>query len=165
MRVVSETGEQLGVMTKGDALKRAQEAGMDLVLVAPNINPPVAKIIDFAKFKFQQEKREQESKKKSKAQEIKEVRLTPFMAENDLMVRGKRAKKFLVDGDKVRFNVWFRGRQMSKKQFGYDLLKKVMTELAGAGAVEQDAKFRGNVLQMTVKPAERKNEQTNKSSN
>ena len=153
MRVVSETGEQLGIMTKGDALKRAQEAGMDLVLVAPNINPPVGKIIDFAKFKFQQEKREQESKKKSKQSETKEVRLTPFMAKNDLMVRVKRAREFLKDNDKVRFNVWFRGRQMSKKQFGYDLLKKVMNELAGVGIVEQDAKFRGNVLQMTVKPS------------
>ncbi len=161
MRVVSETGEQLGVMTKGDALKRAQEAGMDLVLVAPNINPPVGKIIDFAKFKFQQEKKEQESKKKSKQSETKEVRLTPFMAENDLMVRVKRSKKFLLDGDKVRFNVWFRGRQMSKKQFGYDLLKKVMTELTGVGGVEQEAKFRGNVLQMTVKPGkENKNAET-----
>lgn len=158
--MVSETGEQLGVMGKGDALKRAQEAGMDLVLVAPNINPPVAKIIDFAKFKFQQEKREQESKKKSKAQEIKEVRLTPFMAENDLMVRVKRAKKFLVDNDKVRFNVWFRGRQMSKRQFGYDLLKKVMVQLAGIGDIEQDAKFRGNVLQMTVKPGKVQNAET-----
>lgn len=152
MRVVSETGEQLGVMAKGDALKRAQEAGMDLVLVAPNINPPVAKIIDFAKFKFQQEKREQESKKKSKQAEIKEVRLTPFMAENDLMVRVKRAKEFLLDKDKVRFNVWFRGRQMTRKQFGYDLLKKVMTELSSVGVIEQEAKFRGNVLQMTLKP-------------
>ena len=161
MRVVSETGEQLGIMTKGDALKRAGEAGMDLVLVAPNINPPVAKIIDFAKFKFQQEKKEQESKKKSKAQEIKEVRLTPFMAENDLMVRVKRAKKFLLGNDKVRFNVWFRGRQMSKRQFGYDLLKKVMGQLDGAGEIEQDAKFRGNVLQMTVKPGkENRNAET-----
>ena len=161
MRVVSETGEQLGIMTKGDALKRAGEAGMDLVLVAPNINPPVGKIIDFAKFKFQQEKREQESKKKSKQSETKEVRLTPFMAENDLMVRVKRAKKFLLGNDKVRFNVWFRGRQMSKRQFGYDLLKKVMNELAGAGEIEQDAKFRGNVLQMTVKPGkENRNAET-----
>ena len=159
--MVSETGEQLGVMAKGDALKRAGEAGMDLVLVAPNINPPVAKIIDFAKFKFQQEKKEQESKKKSKAQEIKEVRLTPFMAENDLMVRVKRAKKFLLGNDKVRFNVWFRGRQMSKRQFGYDLLKKVMGQLDGAGEIEQDAKFRGNVLQMTVKPGkENRNAET-----
>lgn len=150
--MVSETGQQLGVMAKGDALKRAQGAGMDLVLVAPNINPPVAKIIDFAKFKFQQEKKEQESKKKSKQAEIKEVRLTPFMAENDLMVRLKRAKKFLLDKDKVRFNVWFRGRQMTRRQFGYDLLKKVMAELSNVGAVEQEAKFRGNVLQMTMKP-------------
>ena len=161
MRVVSETGEQLGIMTKGDALKRAGEAGMDLVLVAPNINPPVAKIIDFAKFKFQQEKKEQESKKKSKQSETKEVRLTPFMAKNDLMVRVKRAREFLKDNDKVRFNVWFRGRQMSKKQFGYDLLKKVMGQLDGAGEIEQDAKFRGNVLQMTVKPGkENRNAET-----
>ena len=161
MRVVSETGEQLGIMTKGDALKRAGEAGMDLVLVAPNINPPVAKIIDFAKFKFQQEKEEQESKKKPKQSETKEVRLTPFMAENDLMVRVKRAKKFLLGNDKVRFNVWFRGRQMSKRQFGYDLLKKVMGQLDGAGEIEQDAKFRGNVLQMTVKPGkENRNAET-----
>lgn len=88
-------------MTKEEALRKAAEKGIDLVLVAPKVNPPVAKIIDFSKFKFQQEKKEQSSKKKANVQELKELRLTPFMAQNDLSVRLNRARKFLSGGDKV----------------------------------------------------------------
>lgn len=125
---------------------------MDLVLVAPKANPPVAKIIDFAKFKFQQEKKEQASKRKATAQDLKEIRLSPFMADNDLNVRLSRAKKFLSENNKVKFNVWFRGRQKTKKQFGYDLLKRVTKEIKDIAAVEAPPKFRGHILQMTMKP-------------
>lgn len=153
MRVIGDDGTQYGVLTKEEALKKAQELGIDLVLVAPKVNPPVAKIIDFSKFKFQQEKKEQSSKKKTNIQELKELRLTPFMAENDLMVRVNRAKKFLSGGDKVRLTVWFRGRQITRKQFGYDILRLATEKLNDVAVVESEPKLRGKNLEMLLKPA------------
>lgn len=151
--MVGDDGAQYGVISKTEAMKKATELGVDLVLVAPNAKPPVAKLIDFAKFKYQQEKKEQTSKKKTSVQETKEIRLTPFMAENDLNTRIKKARKFLADNDKVRFSVWFHGRQITRKQFGFDILKTAMAKLEKAAAVEQEPKFRGKILQMTIKPA------------
>lgn len=142
-------------MSKEDALKAATERGMDLVLVAPRANPPVAKIIEFSKFKFQQEKKEQASKKKAVTQELKELRLTPFMAENDLQVRLDRAKKFLEGGDKVRLVVRFKGRQITKKQFGYDILHQAVTYVRDTGAVEQEPKLRGKNLEMLIRPVKK----------
>ena len=159
MRVIDEAGAQIGVMTKAEALKRAQEMDLDLVLVAPSAKPAVAKIIDFSKFQFQQEKKEQTSKKKNKSQELKELRLTPFMADNDLNVRLKRAKKFLKEGDKVRLVVYFKGRQITKKQFGYDILQQCKEALAEFGEPETEAKLRGKNLEVVFKPI-KSNEKT-----
>ena len=159
MRVIDEAGAQIGVMTKAEALRKAQEMNLDLVLVAPSAKPAVAKIIDFSKFQFQQEKKEQTSKKKNKSQELKELRLTPFMAENDLNVRLGRAKKFLKGGDKVRFVVFFRGRQITKKQFGYDILQQCKVSLAEYGEPETEAKLRGKNLEVVFKPI-KSNEKT-----
>lgn len=151
--MIGDDGEQYGVLTKEEALKKAQEKGIDLVLVAPKVNPPVARIIDFSKFKFQQEKKEQSSKKKTNTQELKELRLTPFMAENDLLVRVNRARKFLTGGDKVRLTVWFRGRQITRKQFGYDMLRTATEKLQDVAAVELEPKLRGKNLEMLLRPA------------
>ena len=159
MRVIDEQGTQIGVMTKAEALRKALEMDLDLVLVAPNAKPPVAKIIDFSKFKFQQEKKEQTSRKKNKSQELKELRLTPFMADNDLNVRLKRAIKFLKEGDKVRLVVYFKGRQITKKQFGYDILQQCKVALEGCGAPETEAKLRGKNLEVVFKPI-KSNEKT-----
>lgn len=152
LRVISENGTQLGVLSKAEALKQAQEKGVDLVLVAANANPPVAKIIDFSKFKFQQEKKEQSSKKKSIVQEVKELRLSPFIAQNDLRNRVDRAKRFLKEGDKVRLVVWFRGRQITKKQYGYDLLKRATEQLSDFAAVDLEPKLRGKNLELLLRP-------------
>ena len=152
MRVIDEAGAQIGVMTKAEALRKAQEMDLDLVLVAPSAKPAVAKIIDFSKFQFQQEKKEQTSRKKNKSQELKELRLTPFMADNDLEVRLKRAKKFLKDGDKVRLVVYFKGRQITKKQFGYDILQQCKDSLSDYGTPETEAKLRGKNLEVVFKP-------------
>lgn len=159
MRVIDEAGAQIGVMTKAEALRKAQEMDLDLVLVAPSAKPAVAKIIDFSKFQFQQEKKEQTSKKKNKSQELKELRLTPFMADNDLNVRLKRAIKFLKEGDKVRLVVYFKGRQITKKQFGYDILQQCKVALEGCGAPETEAKLRGKNLEVVFKPI-KSNEKT-----
>ena len=161
--MVGDGGTQYGVISKTEAMEKATELGVDLVLVAPNAKPPVAKLIDFAKFRYQQEKKEQTSKKKTSVQETKEIRLTPFMAENDLNTRIKKAQKFLVGNDKVRFSVWFHGRQITRKQFGFDVLKLAMEKLGGIAAVEQEPKFRGKILQMTIKPAKAKGNTSSKS--
>jgi translation initiation factor IF-3 len=159
MRVIDEAGAQIGVMTKAEALRKAQEMDLDLVLVAPSAKPAVAKIIDFSKFQFQQEKKEQTSRKKNKSQELKELRLTPFMADNDLNVRLKRAIKFLKEGDKVRLVVYFKGRQITKKQFGYDILQQCKDALAEFGTPETEAKLRGKNLEVVFKPI-KSNEKT-----
>lgn len=161
--MVGDGGVQYGVISKTEAMEKATELEVDLVLVAPNAKPPVAKLIDFAKFKYQQEKKEQTSKKKTSVQETKEIRLTPFMAENDLNTRIKKAQKFLTGNDKVRFSVWFHGRQITRKQFGFDVLKTAMAKLGDLAMVEQEPKFRGKILQMTVKPAKAKSNISNKS--
>lgn len=153
MRVIGDDGTQHDVISKQEALKLAEEKGTDLVLVAPNAKPPVAKLIDFSKFKFQQEKKEQSAKKKTHAQELKEFRLTPFIAENDLNVRIERSRTFLKRGDKVRFVVWFRGRQLAHKQFGYDILRKTVEKLSDVAVVEIEPKFRGRNLEISLKPS------------
>lgn len=150
--MIDDKGTQVGVLSRDEALAKAKELGVDLVLVAPKANPPVAKIIEFSKFKYQQEKKEQASKKKTSPQEVKELRLTPFMAENDRHVRLERARDFLKNGDKVRLTVWFKGRQITKKQFGYDILKAAVTGLQDVGAPEQEPRFRGRNLEILIKP-------------
>lgn len=159
MRVIDEAGAQIGVMTKAEALRKAHEMDLDLVLVAPSAKPPVAKIIDFSKFQFQQEKKEKTSRKKNKSQDLKELRLTPFMADNDLNVRVERAKEFLRGGDKVRFVVYFKGRQITKKQFGYDILQQCKASLTEFGTPETEAKLRGKNLEVVFKPI-KSNEKT-----
>lgn len=164
MRVVGDDGTQYGILSREDALKKAVEKGIDLVLVAPKVNPPVAKIINFSKFKFQQEKKEQSSKKKANVQELKELRLTPFMAQNDLSVRLNRARKFLSGGDKVRLTVWFRGRQITRKQFGYGILRTATDQLRDVSIVEQEPKLRGKNLEMLLRPL-KKHETSKKTKN
>lgn len=140
------------MMSKAEALKLAESKNLDLVLVAPTAIPPVAKIIEFSKFKYQQEKKERGNKKKTKLQEVKELRLSPFIAENDLNVRLDRAKKFLKGGDKVKLTVFFKGRQITKKQFGYDILKQSRDKLSDLAVVEGEPKFRGKNLDILLKP-------------
>ena len=123
-----------------------------MVLVAPNAKPPVAKLIGFSKFKFQQEKKEQSSKRKANVQELKEFRLSPHMATNDLRVRVERARTFLKKGDKIRLVVWFRGRQIVHKQFGYDILHNAAKQLEDLSAVEIEPKLRGKNLEMMLRP-------------
>ncbi|HUS59899.1 MAG TPA: translation initiation factor IF-3 [Nevskiaceae bacterium] len=152
VRVVDEKGKQISVMPLDKALNQAQQTGLDLVEVAPKAQPPVCKIIDFKKFRFQEEKKQKENQKKSKKVELKEVRLKPFIAENDFDFRIKRAKDFLKKGNKVKFTVRFRGREFTKKDFGYELLKKTVEKLSGLAEVETEPKFAGRQMEMILKP-------------
>ncbi|HUS51934.1 MAG TPA: translation initiation factor IF-3 [Candidatus Bathyarchaeia archaeon] len=154
VRVVDETGKQVGVLSLGEALKKAGEAGLDLVEVAPYAKPPVAKIIDFKKFKYLEAKKQKEERKKSKKGEMKELRFSPFIAKKDFEFRLLRAEKFLKEGHKVKITVRFFGRQITRKEFGYDLLKKLVGELAPFSVVDQEPKFVGRQLTMTLTPAE-----------
>lgn len=152
LRLVDSKAQQIGVVSKQQALDLAREKGLDVVLVAPNTKPPVAKLINFSNFKYQQKKK-QKSGQGKKSVELKEVRLTPFIAENDLQTRVKKAREFLQEGDRVKINVKFVGRQITRKEFGQKVMDRVVTELGEVSKVDQPAKFQGKVLTATLKPS------------
>lgn len=156
--MVDEKGNQIGVLSKSAALAKAQEAGLDLVEVAPKAQPPVAKIIDFKKFKYQQAKKLRESAKKSKV-EIKEIHLTPFIAAGDLQTRLERIEEFLGDGDRVKLVVKFAGRQITRKEFGYELLEKVL-KMVERGAPDGEPKLQGRQLYLILNPSKAKKDET-----
>lgn len=152
LRVITEKGENLGVLEKEEALKIAKEKGLDLIEIAPKASPPVCKIIDFRKFKYEQSKKQQKSKKKGSRPEIKEIRISLFMAEHDFQRRIEQAKKFLKEGEIVKFRLFFKGRQNNKKDFGLERFrtaKEVLTEFSN---VSQEPIIKGKILEMTLKP-------------
>jgi translation initiation factor IF-3 len=152
LRVLDAEGKQIGVLSKFEALEAARSQGLDLVEVAPMAKPPVAKIIDFKKFLYQEEKKKREEKKKTKASETKEVRLGPFMSDNDLGVMERRAREFLENGDKVRLVVFFAGRQITHPEFGHKVLDKTIADLSDISKVERDRKLEGKKLIVLISP-------------
>ena len=152
VRVIDEAGKQVGVMTLAEALKKAAEVKLDLVEVAAKANPPVCRIIDFRKFQYLEAKKAQKDKKAAKKVELKEIRLTPFMAENDFGFRLRRAEEFLKDGNKVRLTVRFQGRAITKKEFGYELIRKASERLLPLAKIEIEPKFIGRQLQSVFAP-------------
>jgi len=139
-------------MPTQEALFKARQKGLDLVEVAPKAKPPVCKIIDFNKFKYQEDKKQRAGKKGIKKQVLKEVRLTPFIASQDYQVRLKKVQEFLSQGHKVRLTVKFVGRQITRKKFGYELLEKAAKQLAETAQVESEPKFQGKLLAMVFRP-------------
>ncbi len=152
LRVLDSQGNQIGVMERQEALAKAKSENLDLVEIAPLAKPPVAKIVDFKKFLYQQEKKKREEKKKSKVSQTKEVRLGPFMSENDLMVMVKRAKEFLTDGQKVRLVVKFQGRQITHPEFGEKILDRTVGELSDVGKVEKEKRLEGKQMILIISP-------------
>lgn len=166
LRVLDSEGKQIGVLGKFEALDKARKLGLDLVEVAPQAKPPVARIVDFNKFLYQQEKKKKEERKKAKASETKEVRLGPFMDDHDLAVMIKRSRGFLGDGDKVRLVVKFSGRQIVHPEFGEQVLAKVIGELSDISKVEKEKHFEGKQLISILTPEKKhkkevKNEEKN----
>lgn len=164
VRVIDETGKQIGVLNLNEALEKARQANCDLIEVAEHADPPVCKIINFKKFKYLESKKEQEGKKKNKKTELKEIRLTPFIAENDFNVRLRKAQKFLKEGNKVKISVRFHGRQMGKKDFGYGQIKKAIEQVSDIAEVSEPPKFAGYQLETILTPVKKtvkvvKNEQ------
>lgn len=152
LRVINEAGKQIGILTLAEAFKKAKELEVDLVEIAPGANPPVAKLINFKKFLYQEEKKEREAKKGIRGGEVKGIRLTPFIAKGDFELRVKRAEEFLKEGNKVKVTVKFLGRQLGKKEFGYEVLNKFVEALSLFSAVEQEPKWFGRYLILTLTP-------------
>lgn len=152
LRVIGEDGKQIDILPTNQAQELAREKGLDLVEIAPTANPPVAKIINFKKFLYQEEKREREIKKKTKGGALKGIRVTPFIAQADLDVRIRKTEEFLKEGNKVRMAVRFLGRQLGKKEFGYKILKNVMQVLASCGRAEGEPKWMGRDLVQVFSP-------------
>ena len=160
VRVIGADGKQVGVMKTAEALKKAQKENLSLVEIAPLAKPPVAKIVDYGKFRYQEEKKLRKEQKGVKGGEVKEIRFSPFIAENDYQIRLGRVKEFLGERNKVRLVVVFKGRQMGSKPFGYNLLKRIVDELAGTISVDMEPKFLGRQLIMVVSPVGKKNAKT-----
>jgi translation initiation factor IF-3 len=152
LRVLDSEGKQIGVLSKFEALQKARELSLDLVEVAPQAKPPVAKIVDFNKFLYQEEKKKREEKRKAKVSETKEIRLGPFMSDNDLGVMEKRAREFLLVGDKVRLVVFFSGRQITHPEFGHQILDKILGMLSNISKVERERHLEGKKLITLVSP-------------
>ena len=152
LRVIDAEGKQIGVLTKDEALRIARERELDLVEIAPTAKPPVAKIIDFNKYQYQLAKKKQEEKKKAKSSETKEIRLGPFMSDNDLQVMIRRGREFLTDGDKIRLVVKFRGRQITRSEFGREIINKVVNALSDISKVDRESKFEGRQMVALLSP-------------
>lgn len=162
VRVLTDDSRQLGVMATPDALKAAQEEGLDLVIVSEKAVPPVAKIIDFQKFKYQMAKKERAGAVKQKAADTKEVRLTPFMASNDFDHRLELARGFLEDGYRVKIVVKFSGRQITRKEFGMAQMDKAVATLSSISKIDQPPKWQGKLYLAQLKPT-KKGEKENES--
>ena len=148
VRVISESGEQLGIMSARDAMKLAREAELDLVKIAPNAKPPVCKIIDYGKYRYELARKEKESKKKQKTIDVKEVRLSPNIDKNDLNTKINQARKFLSKGDKVKVTLRFRGRELAHVNDSKIILDEFATQLSDIAVVEKKPKFEGRSMIM-----------------
>lgn len=148
VRLIGENGEQLGIMSARDAYKLAQEAELDLVKIAPNAKPPVCKIIDYGKYRYELARKEKDAKKKQKVIEVKEVRLTPNIDTNDLNTKTNAARKFLEKGDKVKVTLRFRGREMAHMQQSKYILDDFAEALKDVAAIDKPSKIEGRSLVM-----------------
>jgi len=152
VRLISLDGRQLGIASIRDALKAAMEEGLDLVEVAPNSDPPVCRIMDYGKFKYEASKREQGSRKKGKASQLKEIKVRPHTEDHDLGFKIRNLKRFLEKKNKVKVTVIFRGRELAYKDMGVDILNRVAEEVIEEGTVEQPPKHEGRNLTMVIIP-------------
>ena len=152
VRLIDQNGEQVGIVTTADAMRRAEEAGLDLVEVSPNSDPPVCKILDYGKFKFQEQKKKNEARKRQKTVEIKEIKLRPNIDIHDYEVKAKAMHRFFEEGDKVKVTLRFRGREMAQTELGVRLLEKVKAETATMAKVESEPQMEGRQMIMILAP-------------
>lgn len=152
MRLIGEDGKQFGVVNINDALRIAEEAGFDLVEVAPNVNPPVCRIMDYSKFKYEQEKREREAKKKQHIVHLKELKFGPKIEEHDYQVKLHHLEKFIKRGDKVKITMRFRGREMQHIELGRKVLDRLVKDISALGEVEKSPSLEGRIMTMSINP-------------
>ncbi|MHB8917956.1 MAG: translation initiation factor IF-3 [Desulfocucumaceae bacterium] len=152
VRLVDSDGNQLGIMSARDALKIAEERQLDLVEIAPQAKPPVCRVMDFGKYKYEQSKKEKEARKRQKIVELKEIKMRPNIEDHDFLVKAKNAVRFLKDGDKVKATVIFRGREIVHTQLGRVLLVRMAEELKDLGNVEKQPKLEGKNMIMIISP-------------
>ena len=152
VRLIDEEGNQLGIVPTREALANAREKGLDLLLVQPDANPPVAKILDYGRHKFEQEKKARESKKKQHVQDVKEVKMRYKIEEHDFQVKLKHAQKFLTDGDKIKVLIVLRGREMQHADMAIDLMNRFAEDLKDLGAMDREPKLEGKSVIMILNP-------------
>ncbi len=153
IRLIAANGDMLGVVTVREALRLAEEASLDLVEISPAAKPPVCKIMDYGKYRYQQQKKAQEARKKQKIIELKEIKLRPGIDPHDLEIKMRSVHKFLAEGDKVKFTLRFRGREMAHQQLGMQLLVKIKEQLEGKAKVDHEPKSEGRQMIMVISPA------------
>jgi len=153
VRVINEAGDMLGVMAPAEAIKLAEAAGLDLVEVSPNAAPPVCKILDFGKYRYELQKKAKEAKKKQKVIEIKEIKLRPGIDTNDYNIKLRNVLRFLEEGDKVKITLRFRGREMSHMEIGMEVINRMKTDTAAHARVESEPKTEGRQMVMVLAPA------------
>ena len=152
VQVIASNGENLGIINTNKAISMAKEEGLDLIEIAPNAKPPVCKIIDMGKYKYEAQKKANKAKKRQKKMELKEIKLRPVTETHDYNFKLKNALKFLSKGDKVKFTIRFKGRELQHSNLGHDLMNKIQEDIKLAGKVEMNPKFDGRQMIMVIQP-------------
>jgi translation initiation factor IF-3 len=152
VRLVDDRGEMVGVVTRNEALAMATDAGLDLVEVAPNADPPVCKILDYGKFKYEEQKKKNEARKKQKIIEVKEIKLRPSIDDHDYDVKMRSMHKFIEEGDKVKVTMRFRGRELAHQELGMNVLMRVKDDLDEIAKIEQFPRMEGRQMTMVISP-------------
>ena len=153
VRLIGSDGEQLGIMSAKEAYFKAKDSGLDLVKISPNANPPVCKIIDYGKYRYEMSRKEKEAKKKQRTVETKEIRLSPNIDVNDLNTKANQARKFLSKGDKIKVSLRFRGREMAHKDVGRQMMDQFIEKLEDICVVDKPAKMEGRSMVMFISPS------------
>jgi translation initiation factor IF-3 len=152
VRLIDQTGQNVGVVATSDAMARATEAGLDLVEIAPDSKPPVAKILDYGKFKYQEQKKAAEARKRQKVVEIKEIKMRPSIDDHDYDVKMRSMKRFFDEGDKVKVTLRFRGRELSHQELGWQVLQRVKSDTEPVAKVEAEPRMEGRQMVMVLAP-------------
>ncbi|SDN45895.1 translation initiation factor IF-3 [Desulfonauticus submarinus] len=156
MRLIKEDGKQAGIVSLKEALTYARDVGLDLVEVAPNAKPPVCKVMDYGKYLYEQQKKQQEAKKKQVRIQVKEIKVRPKTDENDLQTKIRHIKRFLSGGDRCKVTVFFRGRELAHKEKGLEILERIAKDLEELAKIEQAPKFEGRTMFMLLSPLAKK---------
>jgi translation initiation factor IF-3 len=162
VRLIDEDGQQVGIIPTREALMIARERGLDLVEVGPNSNPPVCRLMDYGRYRYEQSRKERETRKHQHVTRVKEVRVEPKIGEHDLETKGRQAERFLKAGDKVKLAVLFRGRSITHPELGRDLLQRLAEQLDEVGVVEQGARMEGRTMTMYMAPTRTKTDAAEK---